>query len=94
MALIWSLSNSFGLFILPKFPTFQFYLDDLIYSRINSKLNQYVFTLSALDHRVYIFAYDFDLDSVLVLFNASLYKRMLLFFNIIVSVYDITSNIS
>ena len=34
-----------------------------------------VFTLSALDPRVDILAYDFDLHSVLVLFNASLYKQ-------------------
>ena len=65
-----------GLFILPKFLNFHFYLDYLIHSRIKSKLNQYVFTLSALDPSVYILAYDFDLHSVLVLFNASLYKRM------------------
>ena len=60
------------LFISPKFLIFQFYLDFLIHSRINSKLYQYVFTLSALDPRVYILAYDFDLHSVLVLLNASL----------------------
>ena len=46
------------------------------------RVNQYVFTLSALDPRVYILAYDFDLFSVPVHFNASLYKRMLLFFSI------------
>ena len=34
------------------------------------------------------------LSALLVLFNASLYKRLLLIFNIIVSVYDITSNTS
>ena len=36
-----------------------------------------VFTLSALDPRVDILAYHLDLHSVLVLFNASLYKRMI-----------------
>ena len=61
-----------GLFIPPKFLNFQFFLDYLIHSRINSKFYQYVLTLSALDPRVYILAYDFDLYSVLVLLNASL----------------------
>ena len=51
----------------PKtFLNFQVYLDYLIHSRIKSKLNQYAFTISALDPRVYMFAYDFDLHSVLV----------------------------
>ena len=79
------------LFIPPPPPNFQFYLDYLIHSRINSKLTEYVVTLSALDPRVYILAYDFDLYSVLILFNASLYKRMLLLFNIIVLGYNINN---
>ena len=74
----------FGLCIPPKYLNFRFYLDYLIHSRINLKLYPYVFTLSALDPRVYIFAYDFDLHSVLVHFKASLYKRIRLFFNIII----------
>ena len=72
----------FSIFIPPKFLNFQVYLEYLIHSRIKSKLNQYVFTLTALDPRVYILAYDFDLFSVPVHFNASLYKRMVLFFSI------------
>ena len=76
-------------FLFPPPPNFQFYLDYLIHSRINSKLTEYVVKLSALDPRVYILAYDFDLYSVLILFNASLYKRMLLLFNIIVLGYNI-----
>ena len=83
-----------GLFIPPKFLNFQFYLDYLIHSRIKSKNYQYVFTLSALDVRVYILAYDFNLHSVLVHLKCFPYKRMILFFNSIVSVYDITSHTS
>ena len=70
-ALIWTYQFRFGLFIPPKFlNNFQFYLDSLIYSRINSRINsklyQYVLKLYVLGSRVYILAYDFDLHSVLV----------------------------
>ena len=60
-------------FYSPKISQFSV-LFGLSYSFIHesNRKNQYVFTLSALAPKVYILAYDFDLHSVLVLFNASL----------------------